>query len=165
MLRPLHALEKRLFELRGRASRRENRSVNLILAAGVTPVSTAESRTGGGRRVRRNSVGEPHMNTGFSRGSAEKEEITPRQLGKLAFRRNDHDQSYCLFGATLAIFALPLAVHAQPTGGMAGAGTATSTATRAVAGEPEGGGGTILSADQSAKVHEYVMKREGRPSK
>ncbi len=67
------------------------------------------------------------------------------------------------FGATLAILALPLAVHAQPTGGMAGAGTATSTATRAVAGEPEGGGGTILSADQSAKVHEYVMK-ERRPS-
>ena len=67
------------------------------------------------------------------------------------------------FGATLAILALPLAVHAKPTGGAAGAGAATSTATRAVAGEPEGAGGTVLSADQSAKVHQYVMK-ERRPS-
>ena len=67
------------------------------------------------------------------------------------------------FGATLAILALPLAVHAQPTGGMAGAGAATSTATRAATAKPEGAGGTLLSATQSAKVHEYVMK-ERRPS-
>ena len=64
------------------------------------------------------------------------------------------------FGATLAILALPLAVYAQPTGGTS---AATNTATRAVAGEPVGAGGTVLSADQSAKVHEYVMK-ERRPS-
>ncbi|WOJ91171.1 DUF1236 domain-containing protein [Methylocapsa polymorpha] len=67
------------------------------------------------------------------------------------------------FGAILAIFALPLAVHAQPTGGAAGAGESTGTATRALAGAPEGAGGAVLSADQSAKIHEYVMK-EKRPS-
>lgn len=65
------------------------------------------------------------------------------------------------FGATLAILALPLAVHAQPTGGVAGAGTATQT----VAGEPEGAGGTVLSANQSAKVHEYVTKERRRSVK
>jgi hypothetical protein len=62
------------------------------------------------------------------------------------------------FGATLAILALPLAVHAQSTGGMAGTGAATSTATRAATAKPEGAGGTVLSASQSAKVHEYVIK-------
>jgi hypothetical protein len=67
------------------------------------------------------------------------------------------------FGAILAILALPLAVHAQPTRGTAGAGAATDTATPTVAGAPEGAGGAVLSADQSAKVHEYVMK-EKRPS-
>jgi hypothetical protein len=67
------------------------------------------------------------------------------------------------FGAILAVLALPLAVHAQPIGGTAGAGAATGTATRTVAGAPEGAGGAVLSADQSAKVHEYVMK-EKRPS-
>ena len=67
------------------------------------------------------------------------------------------------FGAIVAILALPLTVHAQPTHGTAGAGAATSTATRPVAGAPEGAGGAVLSADQSAKVHEYVMK-EKRPS-
>jgi hypothetical protein len=67
------------------------------------------------------------------------------------------------FGAILAILALPLAVHAQPTRGTAGAGAATGTATPTVAGAPEGAGGAVLSADQSAKVHEYVMK-ENRPS-
>src|SRR3981189_1177558 len=67
------------------------------------------------------------------------------------------------FGAILAILALPLAVHAQPLGGPAGAGAGTGTATRTVAGAPEGAGGAVLSADQSAKVHEYVMK-EKRPS-
>jgi Protein of unknown function (DUF1236) len=66
------------------------------------------------------------------------------------------------FGAIVAILALPLAVHAQPTRGTAGAGAATGTATRTVAGAP-GAGGAVLSADQSAKVHEYVMK-ENRPS-
>ena len=67
------------------------------------------------------------------------------------------------FGAILAILALPLAVHAQPTRGTAGAGAATGTATRTVAGAPEGAGGAVLAADQSTKVHEYVMK-EKRPS-
>jgi Protein of unknown function (DUF1236) len=67
------------------------------------------------------------------------------------------------FGATLAILLLPLVAQAQPTGGMAGAGAATSTATRAATAKPEGAGGTVLSAKQSAKVHEYVMK-ERRPS-
>lgn len=67
------------------------------------------------------------------------------------------------FGAILAILALPLAVHAQPTGAAAGAGEAAGTATRALAGAPEGAGGAVLSADQSAKIHEYVMK-EKRPS-
>jgi hypothetical protein len=61
------------------------------------------------------------------------------------------------FGAIVAILALQLTVHAQPTRGTAGAGAATGTATRTVA------GGAVLSADQSAKVHEYVMK-ENRPS-
>jgi hypothetical protein len=40
---------------------------------------------------------------------------------------------------------------------------ATGTATRTVAGAPEGAGGAVLSADQSAKVHKYVTK-ERRPS-
>jgi hypothetical protein len=66
------------------------------------------------------------------------------------------------FGAILAILALPLAAQAQPTSATAGAGVATSTAMR-VAGAPEGAGGALLSTDQSAKVHEYVMK-EKRPS-
>jgi hypothetical protein len=52
---------------------------------------------------------------------------------------------------------------AQPTRATAGAGAATGTATRTVAGAPEGAGGAVPSADQSAKVHEYVMK-ESRPS-
>jgi hypothetical protein len=39
-----------------------------------------------------------------------------------------------------------------PTRGTAGAGAATSAATRTVAGAPEGPGGAVLSADQSAKV-------------
>jgi hypothetical protein len=67
------------------------------------------------------------------------------------------------FGAIVAILALPLTVHAQPTRGTAGPGAATGTATRTVAGAPEGAGGAVLSAGQSAKVHEYVMK-ENRPS-
>src|ERR1700730_18590469 len=67
------------------------------------------------------------------------------------------------FGAIVAMLALPLTVHAQPTRGTAGAGVATGTATRTVAGAPERAGGAVLSGDQSAKVHEYVMK-EKRPS-
>jgi hypothetical protein len=67
------------------------------------------------------------------------------------------------FGAIVAILALPLTVHAQPTRGTAGPGAATGTATRTVAGAPEGAGGAVLSAGESAKVHEYVMK-ENRPS-
>src|ERR1700730_15655313 len=67
------------------------------------------------------------------------------------------------FGAIVAMLGMPLTVHAQPTRGTAGAGVATGTATRTVAGAPERAGGAVLSADQSAKVHEYVMK-EKRPS-
>jgi len=67
------------------------------------------------------------------------------------------------FGAIVAILALPLTVHAQPTRGTAAPGAPTGTATRMVAGAPEGAGRAVLSADQSAKVHEYVMK-ENRPS-
>jgi Protein of unknown function (DUF1236) len=67
------------------------------------------------------------------------------------------------FGATLAILALPLAVHAQSTGGTVGTDAATSTATRAATAKPQGAGGTVLSANQSARVHEYVIK-ERRPS-
>ncbi len=66
------------------------------------------------------------------------------------------------FGAILAILALPLAAQAQPTSAPVGAGVATSKATR-VAGTSESTGASLLSTDQTAKVHEYVTK-EKKPS-
>jgi hypothetical protein len=61
------------------------------------------------------------------------------------------------FGAILALLALPLAAQAQPTSAPVGAGVATSKATR-VAGTSESTGASLLSTDQTAKVHEYVTK-------
>jgi len=75
-----------------RFSRRRHHPTGVMSTAAM-----AGSRTRGRRRVRRKSVLEPHMNKGFTRGSAEREDMTPRQVRMLAFRRNDHDQTYFLF--------------------------------------------------------------------
>jgi hypothetical protein len=101
------------------------------------------------------------MNTGFNCGSVEKEESTPRQVGSLPSGEAIMTKRIVSFGAILAILALPLAVHAQPKdSSTTGAGVATSTAPRAVVGTPEGASGSVLSADQSAKVREYTTKEK-----
>ncbi len=74
------------------------------------------------------------------------------------------------FGTILAILALPLAASAQPIGGTAAPGVPTQPATGVATGVPVGAvgvadtaAGTILSANQGMKIHQYATK-EKKPS-
>jgi hypothetical protein len=80
----------------------------------------------------------------------------------LAMRSNIMSKRILSLGVVLAILATPLAASAQPAGS-----PATGKATGGVVATPAGtestaatAAGTILSPDQSLKIHQYVAKEK-----
>jgi hypothetical protein len=102
------------------------------------------------------------MNARFISASAVEVEIVARQVIILAMRSNIMSKRILSLGAVLAILAAPLAASAQPAGS-----PATGKATGGVVATPAGTGstaataaGSILSPDQSMKIHQYVAKEK-----
>jgi hypothetical protein len=99
------------------------------------------------------------MNARFISASAVEVEIVARQVIILSMRRNIMSKRILSLGAVLAILAAPLAADAQPTGGPA-TGKATGGVVATPAGTESTAAGTILSPDQSMKIHQYVAKEK-----